>query len=126
MPELAEDKTRKLLMALELLAISVAAVLILIDYKLKRDLLELFARIESAIETGNRIYGTDTDHAGSDNPVPGSFVVGDHSPVETTDVPSTANGHSKAREANGRFTTAHRDGRTGNTPVPDPDKPVGT
>lgn len=119
------DKTRNLLLALELIAVTVAGILILIDYKLKRDLLELFARIEAAIETGNRLYSQDTDNANGDSSVPGSFVVGDNPTVETPNVPEQSNGHGSQRAANGQYTTAKRNRGTGNTQIPDVDKPVG-
>jgi hypothetical protein len=111
---------------LELLAVSVAAILILIDYKLKRDLVELFARIESAIETGNKLYGTYTANASSDTDIRDGVVVGDNPPMETPDVhkPGTAgsqNGHPR-----GRNTTAHNSRGTRNTTVPDADKPMGS
>lgn len=109
-----------------MLAVSVAAILILIDYKLKRDLVQLFARIESAIETGNRIYGTGTTDTASDPDIRDGFVVGNNPTMETTNVPGkdatgSQNGHPRSRN-----TTANRNGGTRNTKVPSTDKPMGS
>src|SRR5882762_9159526 len=78
-----EIKTRKLMIALELLAIVTAAVLILIDYKLKQDLLKLFERIESAIETANGLHNQDAGLSADTGGIPGGSVVGDYPIMET-------------------------------------------
>ena len=44
-----EAKTRRLVITVEVLALTVSALLILIDYKLKKDLLILIRRIEEAL-----------------------------------------------------------------------------
>lgn len=103
---------------------TIAGILILIDYKLKRDLVDLFARIEAAIETGNRLYDTDTAHTYSGADIRDSTVVGNNPTVETADVPKQSNPDGEnGHKANGYVPTQRSRG-TRNKTVPGTDKPV--
>jgi hypothetical protein len=121
-----EEKTRKLLLTLELLAIATAAILILIDYKLKQDLLKLFERIETAIGTEQHLFDANTSKPGNSSNIPGSPMVGDNTIMETSDIPDSANGHGASRQATSKRAAANGNGRTRNTTIPDPDKSMGT
>ncbi len=120
-----EDKTRRLLVALELLALVVSALLILVDYKLKQDLLKLFERIESTLETGNGLHPQNPDDRAGAGRVPGRGLVGDMPGVETSAnaSPPSANGSGKARASRGK--AADGDGRTRGAEVSKPGQQVG-
>lgn len=127
MPEhISADKTQRLVMALELLALIVAAVLILIDYKLKRDLVILFRNIEGTLATSTKLQGNHDNNPGDSDPVSDGSLVGDVSIVEETVDAAPNNGHGQVRDANGRYTSPVRDGRARDTQIPQPDKPVGS
>jgi hypothetical protein len=120
-----EDKTRKLIIALELVALVTAGILILIDYKLKQDLLKLFERIESAIETGNRLYSQDPDFSADTSRVPRGSMVGDNPPMETSASATAhrANGSGKPRASRGKATDSSRGTR--DTPIQESSESVG-
>jgi hypothetical protein len=126
MTQPTEVKTRNLLVMLELLAVTVAGILILIDYKLKRDLVELFARIESAIETGNKLYDTFAANNSSDTNLRDGTVVGDNPPMETPDVRKPGNTGSTNRGTAGKQSASNGSGGTRNTPVQGPGKSMGS
>lgn len=121
-----EDKTRKLIMAIELLALLTAALLILIDYKLKQDLIKLFERIEATIETGQRVYIPDAVFNSNTGSVPDSPVVGDNTTMETpaNDKPPRTNGNGRKAAVRGTSANGSRGNR--NPAVSEPDKPVGS
>lgn len=121
-----EQKTRNLFLALELLALTVAGLLILIDYKLKRDLLTLFARIEKAMEYAQESgRGANSGSADIDSVYPRNMVA-DASGVEAvrTDAANSANG--TAATATGNRPSPKRSRGNGNRTIPQPDKSVGT
>jgi hypothetical protein len=121
-----EDKTRKLIMAIEILALLTAALLILVDYKLKQDLIKLFERIEATIAAGQRVYFPDAVFNSDTGSVPDSAVVGDNPTVEApaSDKPNHAN--SNGRKATVRGTAANGSRGNRNQAVPQPGKPMGS
>jgi len=118
-------KTRKLALALEFLALIISALLILVDYRLKRDLLDLFKRLEFTIERGQRLYYQDAAKPRDNSGVPASSMVGDNPIMEetTNPEPSSSNGQATAPI---RSTTAKRTARARDTDIPESNKPLGT
>lgn len=84
-------------MSLEILALITAAVLILIDYKLKQDLIKLFERIESGIEAANRLHTQDSRINTDTGNIPSGSMVGDNPGMETaaSDAANSPNGASR-------------------------------
>lgn len=120
------DKMRKLLLTLELIALIVSAILILIDYRLKKDVLQLFMKVERKIDQAIPLLSPAGDIASHPVDVlPGNLVANDAGM-------ETANGHHPASAAGGTepgpgaSEPAKRARGTRNTGVPKPDKPVGT
>jgi hypothetical protein len=122
-----EDKTRKLLMTLEYLALVVSILLVLIDYKLKRDLLQLFIQIERDLYGKQPEPDSDGGNStGPDNLRAGNLVANDTG-MET---PGVANAPGAAGEpgpgaGGGNGTRPKRSAGTRNTPVQVTDKQVG-
>lgn len=125
MPELTEDKTRRLLLIVEMLAIGTAALLILIDYKIKQDLVALFKQIEAAMTYESRLYSANAGNPDSYSAVFDGSLVGDNSTVETpiadsADKPDPAG----QKPADKRKSPVNRTGARGKA-IQDPDKSVG-
>jgi hypothetical protein len=117
-----EDKTRKLVLALEGLALATALILILIDYKLKNDLVALYRRMEESLADGQKLFANSIPDSDTGS-IPGSNVVAASPAMETathTSSPSP-NGKTSVRQR----TPAKRDRRTGDTPIPRSDNTVG-
>lgn len=115
-----EDKTRKLVLILEGIAIITATVLILVDYKLKNDLMDLYVKMERALKNGETIYS-----AGIDPGLlrPGNMVR-DAATVETRAANGTIHADSKPGPR-GKRPSPERNRGNGNTTIPKPDNPVG-
>jgi hypothetical protein len=96
----------------------------LIDYKLKRDLLSLFSRIESAL-TYERLHSEECDDGTHTGRIPDVDLSDKPPRMEAPVADAARNGHPKARTST-RKATADRGARARNTTVPDFDKPVGT
>jgi hypothetical protein len=119
-----DRKMERLVLILEGVALITALILILVDYKLKNDLTDLYQKMEVALARGQKLFDQD-GNSGSD-PVllrPGDLV-GNVSPLETTDHIGVAgqNGKPKAR----RSPTAGRSRGNGDKAVSESDKPMGT
>lgn len=112
---------------LEGLAIVTALVLILVDYKLKNDLVDLFKRMEAALEDGRKLLGPQfAANVDLDSVRPGNMV-GNASPVETSASNGSAEGLGLTHKtAPPKRETTVRARRTRGTPVPRPDNPVGS
>jgi hypothetical protein len=118
------EKTKKLLLILEGLALIVATILILVDYKLKNDLVDLYRKMEGTLERGKEFYSevdNSLDHLGRVRP---STLVRDGTTLETATANHASNGNGKT--ASSRATSAKRNGRIGNTPLPESDHGVGS
>jgi hypothetical protein len=124
--ELTGDKTKVYLLIIECLALGTAAVLILIDYKIKQDLVGLFKQVEAAIYHESRIHCADTDNYHGDSGLPDSALVGDNAIMETTDVPVTASASAPGRKTASRNKTPDSRAGTRSKKVPDTDKSVGS
>jgi len=120
------DKTRKLILALEGVAIITALVLILVDYKLKNDLIDLYRKMERALADGQKILGSEF---GSNIDIGGlrAGLLVDNAPtVEAangTGPTGIVGQNGQAKTA--RRATPKRSGRVGNPPFSESDKPVG-
>lgn len=126
MAELTEDKTRRLLLIVEALAIGTAALLILIDYKIKQDLVALFRQIEAAMTYESRIYSANAGNPDSYSAVFGGAMVGDHPTMEAeptlvTDKPDVADKRPASRDK-----AADGGAGTRGKKIPDTDKSVGS
>jgi len=120
-----ENKTQKLILTLEYLALVVSCLLVLIDYKLKRDLLQMIMRIEREIYARQADTVADDSHSTTaDNLSTGNLVAdvagmeatnGDHAPgAAGQPEPGPGPGHAPVKRAGTR-----------NKTVPQPDKQVG-
>lgn len=119
-----DRKMERLVLILEGIALVTALILILVDYKLKGDLTELYAKMEATLERGQKLFGENAStHLDSVRLRTGDLA-SDVSPVETSIDNGVAaqNGKPPTRSAS----PAKRSGRTGNKAVSDPDKQVGT
>lgn len=119
-----EEKARKLVVVLEGIALLTALILILVDYKLKNDLVALYQKMEATLENGKKLFGesyfADFDSSGLRT---GSVV--DHgSTMEATASASSTNTNGK-NEASAR-PTPKRSRRAGGSEVPRPDNTVGS
>lgn len=117
-----ESKAHRLVMILEAVAIVTAAILILVDYKLKNDLVELYKRMEATLEDGRKLFGKDYLADLDTSGLHAGPLVGDAPTVETSASPVTDNQNGTAVKR----PVAKRSRRVGNTEVSQPDKPVGS
>jgi hypothetical protein len=118
-----EAKMRKLVMALEALAILTAAILILVDYRLKNELVDLYKKLEATIKHGKQVFG---ENAGPDpgaNSLRDSSHVDRNPLVEASAIPSTGESPDAARTS--KRQSANRNGRNRDKAVPGPDNQVG-
>lgn len=121
-----EIKTRRLVLSLEILAILIGALLILIDYKLKHDLVKLFERIEASIERGRRVYGEDSTINPDPSGIPANPLVADNPRMEASaSRPESATASAK-RQATVKRATPHRSGGARDTSVPTTSERVGS
>lgn len=123
------DKTRRLILALEGIAILTALVLILVDYKLKNDLVDLYKKMEVALENGRKLMGPEFATDIDTSRLRAGPMVDNAPTLETPDYPSPnfpvePNGEGPGPTA--KRSPAKRSGRNGNQAVPESDKPVGT
>jgi hypothetical protein len=118
-----EQKAQRLIMALEAIALITAAILILVDYKLKNDLVDLYKKMEVALENERLLLGADHSPASGNSAVRAGDLVDYDPPMEASASSGTtgANGKTEPRKR----APANRSRRNGNTAVPDIDKPVG-
>lgn len=119
------DKTRKLVLILEGVAIVTALVLILVDYKLKNDLMDLYRKMEKALENGRKILGPEFGAGIDTGRLPTRAMARDAATVETRNPFGTAVEYDQPETATGNG-APKRQGRNGYTEVPKPDKQVGT
>jgi len=118
------SKTQRLVLILEGLALVTALILILVDYKLKNDLVALYQKMEQTLEDGKQIFGENASNALDSMRLPSRAMVGDDASVETSDSPvmDNPNGQSPANKR----TPSNRRGRAGGTEIPKSDKPLGS
>ena len=116
------EKTKKLLIALELLALATSVILVLIDYRLKQDLLNLFRRIEAGIETASGLLGKDPNFSPDTSGLSGSPLVGDNPIVEATASHSKAPANGAGRKTANRRTPANGSGGAGSPQISESDK----
>lgn len=118
------SKTTRLVLILEGVALATALVLILVDYKLKNDLIALYRKMEGAISEAREYLGENFGAGIDTSGLPGGTLVRDGTPVETAASPSVAEGNGKAPRA--RKSQAANRGRGNRTsPVQEPSKQVG-
>lgn len=118
-------KSRTLFLTLELTALAVAGLLILIDYKLKRDLLALFIRIEEALANGQEAVAHDTDGSSDTSIVRASDMVAHPAGMEALRGNAANHANGSAAAAAGSTPNRKRSAGTRSAKVPEPDKPVG-
>lgn len=118
-----DDKTRKLIIALEVIALITSAVLILIDYKLKRDLLDLLTRIEGSVN-GENVGNAGFPARSGDSRVRDSRVPRNDAGMETTATHAADKENRAQRSANGN-PPSNGSRRNGNPKLPEPGKQMG-
>jgi hypothetical protein len=118
------ERTRKLVLILEGLAIGVAVVLILVDYKLKNDLVDLYKKMEGTLERGRQSFGETASTADSPSGVHTGSLVDNVARLETSAYAGASNGDSPAK-ANSR-TPADRRKRIGDPQIPESGKQMGS
>lgn len=121
-----EAKTRNLVLTLELVALVVGIILVLIDYKLKQDLVKLFERIEGSIATASGVHRQDAGIRTDPGSVPSDTVVADNPRVETPTADSPVGATRAKRNAANRGGSANGSGRIGNKTIQDASKSVGS
>ena len=117
------SKTNRLVLILEGVALLTALVLILVDYKLKNDLVALYRKMETSIAEARQYLGENFGAGIDTGNLPGSSLVRDATPVETA-------AHTNPGEANGKAPRAPKTaapvssrGKRSQT-LSEPDKPV--
>ena len=116
-------KTARLVLILEAIAITTALILILVDYKLKNDLVTLYKKMEVALENGRKLLGESFGSGIDTSGLQRSSVVDDTTWLETPVVRKQSNADDQAANSN---RPANRNGRNRNPQVPKPDKQVGS
>jgi hypothetical protein len=119
-----QDKPRRLLLALELVALLVAAVLILVDYKLKQDLLDMFRRIEMDINHAWKLSGKERGGDSDTGWISTGPLVDNDAAMETPAGPGAPAQNGDAGNAH-RRAPARRSGRNGDTGIPGAGDQVG-
>lgn len=122
--ETTTDKTRRLILALEGVAIVTALVLILVDYKLKNDLVDLYKKMEAALADGRAIFGPEFAPGIDTSSLRASAMVRPDSPVETGAGNKASSRNGAAKPATRRGTSPVGQGRDRDNPVPESDKPL--
>lgn len=119
-----DRKMERLVLILEGVALVTALILILVDYKLKNDLTDLYAKMEVALERGQKLFAENGDSGSDSVRLRAGDLVGNVSPLETSASNGMAgqNGQSKTRGAS----AAKRSRGNRDTAVSQPDKPLGT
>lgn len=120
-----DSKSRNLIMALEFLLLATAGIVILIDFKLKRDLLLMFVEIKTEIESGQRNVAKASNNSSDTSGVHTGDLVGNASAMEAASVPHENGSAPKPRTGTARA-VAKRSTGNGNTGIPQLDKPVGS
>lgn len=120
-----EDKARKLVMALETLALVTAAILILVDYKLKQDLMGLYQKLEAALNDAKKYFGEDYFAARDPGGVHTGDLVGNAPTVEEKPSDSQASQNGQPKPPARRRTPANRSGGNRDSAVSGPDNAVG-
>lgn len=119
-----EAKTRNLILTLEILALATAGILILIDFKLKKDLLALFIRIEEKIAHGEQTLA-DTSRVATADSVHSGSMVADTSRMEAPNVDDSSSANGSRPTAASNRPRAKRSTGTRSAPVSESDKSVG-
>ncbi len=119
------DKSRRLLLALEGLALLVATVLILVDYKLKNDLVDLYKKMEGTLERGRQFMGQDTISVADTADVRSGNMVDDGPLLETPANRNESNGSSPASRTRKRA-SANGSAGIGRAPIPRFDNGLGS
>jgi len=120
-----DDKNRKLFITLELVALAVSFLLVLIDYKLKRDLLDLFIKIERELY-GRQDASKESPRSADSAGVRASRMVDHSTGVEAENSAPMAeqNGSAKPANQNGKAAPKRSTGAR-NQAIPGNGKPVG-
>jgi hypothetical protein len=118
-------KTARLVLILEAIAITTALILILVDYKLKNDLVVLYKKMEAALENGRKLFGESFGAGIDTSGLQHGPMVDNSTWLETPIVrnPDNANGQAAAADYK---PPANRNRGNRNPQVPKPDKPVGS
>jgi hypothetical protein len=119
-----ERKAERLVLILEGVALLTALILILVDYKLKNDLVELYGKMEAALERGQKLFGQDANTGSDSLRVRSGDLVGNVSPLETSANTGATSQNGQPTAAN-RRAPAKRSGRAGNKEIPHTDKQMG-
>lgn len=117
------SKTNRLVLILEGVALLTALVLILVDYKLKNDLVMLYRKMEESIHEARQYLGENFGAGIDTSGLSGSSLVRDGTTVETAASPSVAQGNGKAPRASKSTSPVSSRGKR-NPAIPHPDKPV--
>jgi len=121
------EKLRRLLLALEGLAIATALVLVLVDYKLKNDLVDLFKKLEATIDEGKRYFGESFGAAVDIGAIRSGDLVGTATSMEkTANASPAASTRQNGKRPAAKRTSADRGRGIGSAPVPGPDNTVGS
>lgn len=120
------DTTRRLILALEGVAIVTALILILVDYKLKNDLVELYKKMEAALIDGRQIFGPDFAPGIDPSALRGGDMVRATPPMETGPADKQDHANGQGKPAARKRTSPVSQRRDRDSPVPKPDKQVGT
>lgn len=121
-----EAKAQRLLLVLETLALLTAGILILIDYKLKQDLVTLTRNVESALEDARKLFPQDTGAGSDSSDLHTGNLVDNGPPMETGPDTGKSGQNGKTPAIPRTRTPAKRSGGNRNTPVPGLDNPVGS
>jgi hypothetical protein len=108
---------------LEAIAITTALILILVDYKLKNDLVALYKKMEVALDDGRKLFGESFGAGIDTSGLQRSPVVDNTAWLETPIVRDTPAGNGQA--ARDSKPSAKRSGRNRDTQISEPDKQVG-
>ena len=111
----AETRSRNLMLTVEFLLLLTAALITLIDYTIKQDLVKMLRELREHAEPDIN-PGADSVHAGG--------MVGNAASVEAASLPVTSANGAKSAAASKR--AAKRSTGSGDTSVPDTDRDVGT
>jgi hypothetical protein len=116
-------KANRLVLILEGVALLTALVLILVDYKLKNDLVTLYRKMETSIAEARQYLGENFGAGIDTSNLSGGSLVRDAASMETAANPNLGEANGKAPRAP-KTTSPKRSGGVRNPTIPQPDKPV--
>jgi hypothetical protein len=119
-----DRKAERLVLILEGIALVTALILILVDYKLKNDLTELYAKMEATLADGQKLFAKDAGTSGDSLRLRSGDLVGNGPTVEKATDTGLAgqNGKPPTRSAS----PAKRSRRVGDKAVSDDGKQMGS